>query len=116
MDGVSLKPLLTGRAASLNREAIYFHYPHYHHINTMGPSGAVRMGDYKLIEVFESGQLELYNLLDDPGEQHDLSELEPERTARLSRMLQDWRNTSGALMTVPNSQYNEDNDWRKEPK
>jgi arylsulfatase A len=68
LDGVSLQPLLTGEEESLDREAIYFHYPHYHHINTMGPAGAVRRGDFKLVEVFETGKVELYNLCDDIGE------------------------------------------------
>ena len=42
------KPLLDKENPKLGREALYFHYPHYHHINSMGPSGAIRMGDYKL--------------------------------------------------------------------
>ena len=44
VDGVSLKPLLKDENQKLGREALYFHYPHYHHINSMGPSGAIRMG------------------------------------------------------------------------
>lgn len=112
VDGVSLKPLLTGDADTLQREAIYFHYPHYHHINTMGPAGAVRAGDHKLVEVFETGQLELYNLRDDLGETKDLSKEQPELTARLAGMLQAWRAASGALMPTENPTYREDKDWR----
>jgi arylsulfatase A-like enzyme len=56
LDGKSLNPLLTGKN-SFNREAIYFHFPHYHHINSMGPSGAIRKGDFKLIEVFETWKI-----------------------------------------------------------
>lgn len=113
VDGVSLGPLLTGRADTLPREAIYFHYPHYHHINTMGPAGAVRVGDHKLIEVFETGQLELYNLREDIGEARDLSGEKPELAARLRQMLRDWRERSGARMPVENPQYLKGNDWRK---
>ena len=112
VDGVGLKPLLTGKAESLGREAIYFHYPHYHHINTMGPAGAVRMGDYKLIEVYESGKVELYNLREDVGEQKDLAESMPELAARMKKMLHDWREASGSLMPTLNSEYQEANDWR----
>ncbi|MDG1300840.1 MAG: DUF4976 domain-containing protein [Opitutae bacterium] len=112
LDGVSLQPLLTGKAESLDRKAIYFHYPHYHHINTMGPAGAVRMGDYKLVEVFETGAVELYNLKDDLGEQHDLSKTMPELIGQLTNMLHDWRESSGAVMPVPHPDYSPEKDWR----
>ena len=98
LDGVSLTPLLTGQKTSLDREALYFHYPHYHHINTMGPAGAIRMGDYKLIEVFETGKVELYNLRDDLGEHHDLSQKKPKLTQKLTQKLHQWQKASGALL------------------
>lgn len=112
VDGVSLEPLLTGTRGDLEREAIYFHYPHYHHINTMGPAGAVRMGDYKLVEVFESGKVELYNLREDLGEQNDLAASMPELTTKLTKMLHDWREHSGAVMMTENPDYKVENDWR----
>ena len=115
VDGMSLKPLLTGHVNTLDREAIYFHYPHYHHINTMGPAGAVRMGDYKLVEVFETGAVELYNLRDDLGEQKNLSAEMPELTGQLTKMLRDWQAASGAGMPIANSDYLEENDWRTKP-
>ncbi len=113
VDGVSLKPLLSGTAAKLDRQAIYFHFPHYHHINTMGPSGAVREGDYKLIEVFETGGVELYNLRDDIGEQQNLAEARPQLAAGLKRMLHDWRAASGVQMPTRNPDYQPAQDWRK---
>lgn len=112
VDGVSLKPLLSGKKATLGREAIYFHYPHYHHINTMGPAGAVRMGDYKLIEVYESGEVELYNLREDIGEQKNLASQKPELMAKMKKMLQVWRKQSGSKMTTLNPRYTVANDWR----
>ena len=51
----------------------------------MGPSGAVRAGDYKLIERYETGELSLYNVRTDYGERTDLSESMPKRTLQLSR-------------------------------
>ncbi|NCF13520.1 MAG: DUF4976 domain-containing protein, partial [Verrucomicrobiaceae bacterium] len=105
-------PLLDGGEQSLDREAIYFHYPHYHHINTMGPAGAVRAGDYKLIEVFETGKVELYNLREDIGESKNLAQQNPQLTAKLTKMLHDWRKQSGALMTTPNPEYVKAKDWR----
>jgi arylsulfatase A-like enzyme len=113
VDGVSLKPLLSGGAEGLEREAIYFHYPHYHHINSMGPAGAVRMGDYKLVEVFETGKVELYNLREDIGEQNNLSQSMPELTAKMTKMLHGWREHSGAAMPTPNPGWSEEKDWRK---
>ena len=110
LDGVSLKTLVSGSASSLEREAIYFHYPHYHHINTMGPAGAVRMGDYKLVEVFETGAVELYNLSDDIGEQRDLSKELPELTDQLTVMLSGWRETSGAVMPTEHPDYTQEKD------
>jgi len=105
VDGVSLTPLLKGEAANLGREAIYFHYPHYHHINSMGPSGAVRMGDYKLVERYENMKVELFNLRDDIGEQKDLSQSMPELSAKLTKMLHEWRKKSGARMPTLNPAY-----------
>lgn len=113
VDGVSLKPLLCGDAATLDREAIYFHYPHYHPINTMGPAGAVRMGDYKLVERFEDMSVELYNLRDDIGESKDLSTKMPELAERMKNALHDWRKQSGAVMPIRNPNYTEANDYRK---
>jgi arylsulfatase A-like enzyme len=113
VDGESLKALASGEKQSLARNAIYFHYPHYHPINTMGPAGAVRMGDYKLIEVYETGAVELYNLKDDIGEQRDLSAEMPELTARMKKKLHDWRTESGSKMTTLNPDYAEENDWRR---
>ncbi len=102
LDGIDLSPVLRSSQTTLNREAIYFHYPHYHHINSMGPSGAVRSGDYKLVERFETMTNELYNVRQDPGEQHDLSKTKPEVAARLRTLLHQWRAQSGAEMPTRN--------------
>lgn len=116
LDGRSLAALAGGEKEPLDREAIYFHYPHYHHINTMGPAGAVRVGDFKLIEVYESGKVELYNLREDLGEQHDLAAAMPEKAARLKAMLHQWREETGALMPSQNPGYRVENDWRTKEK
>jgi arylsulfatase A-like enzyme len=100
VDGESMVPLLksTGRP---QRQALYWHYPHYS--NQGGkPGGAVRAGDFKLIESYEDGRIELYNLRADLGEQHDLSAELPEKTAELRRMLHEWRREVGAMMPPPN--------------
>ena len=88
-DGVSLLPLLQG-ADNLDRDAIYWHYPHYG--NQGGtPGSSIRRGDNKLIEFFEDGRLELYNLKDDIGEQNNLVDAEPEIAAEMQSMLAKWR-------------------------
>jgi arylsulfatase A-like enzyme len=95
IDGVSLVPLLVGRG--LDRGPLFWHYPHYG--NQGGsPSGAVRDGDWKLIEWYEDGRLELYNLRDDPGEQHDLAPRDPARAEALRARLAAWRKSVGAVM------------------
>jgi arylsulfatase A len=102
VDGASLAPLLRG--GRLRREAIYWHYPHY---SDQGgyPAGAVRAGDYKLIEFFEDGKLELYNLAKDVRESENLADREPKRAAQLHGMLQKWRRSVDAAMPVMNPKY-----------
>jgi arylsulfatase A len=60
------------------------------------PGGAIRWRDYKLIEYFENGTVQLFNLRDDPGEQRDLARAEPETAANLTALLHRWRETVAA--------------------
>jgi arylsulfatase A-like enzyme len=95
-DGESLVPLLNGGAA-LPRQELYWHYPHYS--NQGGkPGAAIRQGDLKLIDSYEDGKLELYDLARDIGEQHNLSAEHPEQAALLHRRLARWRGAVGAQM------------------
>ena len=106
-DGQDITPLLTGEGAT-EREALYWHLPHY--TNQGGtPTGAVRKGDFKLVEHFEDGRLELYNLAEDAGENRDLSRELPERRNELHRLLKKWRASVGAQMPTPNPDF--DPDW-----
>ncbi|GAF89972.1 unnamed protein product, partial [marine sediment metagenome] len=103
IDGVSLVPLLKG-AKSLDRKAIFWHYPHYG--NQGGsPGGAVRLGNYKLIEFYEDGRLELYNLKADIGEKNNLAAKMPEKAAEMHKMLRTWRRQVDARMPTPNPDY-----------
>jgi arylsulfatase A-like enzyme len=106
LDGVNLAPLLKG-ANELDREALYWHFPHYSNHGRQSPGGAVRRGDYKLLEYFENGTVQLFNLRTDPGEQHDLAASEPDRAAALRSMLHAWRERVGAAMMPPNPDYEE---------
>ena len=104
IDGVSLAPVLRASQAQLAREAIYWHYPHYHPGGAT-PYGAVRDRDWKLIEFYEDQHVELYNLADDLGETHDLAGQMPEKAAELRGRLATWRTAVGAQMPTPNPKY-----------
>jgi arylsulfatase A-like enzyme len=102
-DGQSLLPLLQQQNGFPPR-ALYWHYPHYS--NQGGkPSGAIREGDWKLIEFFEDGRRELYNLKSDPVENHDLAAQERETAAALAARLAEWRKQLAAKMPTPNPDY-----------
>lgn len=103
VDGKSLLPLLEGDS-SYDRGPLFFHYPHYGGKGDT-PAGAIRMGDYKLIEFYEDGHVELYNLKDDISEQNDLSKEKPELAAELLSRLKEWRISCDAKMPVMNKYY-----------
>ena len=97
IDGQSILPLLKDASATLDRDAIHWHFPHFS--NEGGrPSSAIRAGRWKLIEHLESGKVELYDLEADLGETVDLAEKTPGVTKRLRTMLQQWRRDVGAEM------------------
>jgi arylsulfatase A-like enzyme len=103
VDGLSLVALLK-RTGTLRRNAVYWHYPHYS--NQGGkPGGAIRSGDFKLIEFYEDNRLELYNLRDDIGEQVNLAGAMPRKAAELRRKLHRWRKAVNAQMMKPNPDF-----------
>ena len=103
-DGVSLVPLLKGKK-EINRNTIFWHFPHYSNHGKQSPGGAIRYGDYKLLEYYENSQVQLFNLKDDIEEQYDLSELEPDKVKELKTMLNNWRVSIGAKMMEKNPDY-----------
>ncbi len=105
-DGVSLVPLLR-QTGDLERDALFWHYPHHQHYQQGGamPYGAVRVGDLKLIESLDDGHVELYNLRDDPGEQRDLAARLPDKVRDLLGRLHSWRKAVGAQMPTPNPMH-----------
>ena len=104
LDGVSLLPLLRDPGARLRRAAIYWHFPGYleSYVHPRGwrtgPVGAIHAGNHKLLEFFETGTVELYDLARDPGETRDLAAAEPARAAELRAQLAAWRQATGAAM------------------
>jgi arylsulfatase A-like enzyme len=103
LDGTSLLGLLTGKAQPDDRP-FFWHFPHYTNQGSR-PAGAVRAGPWKLIESYEDGRVELYNLAADPGERADLAAKEPERAARLRGELAAWRRSAGVQMNEPNPRF-----------
>lgn len=92
LDGVSLLPVLMDPDARLERDTIYWHYPlEKPHFLGGRSSGAIRRGNWKLIEFFDTGDVELYNLAEDPGEKDNLAEERPGKAAELRRLLAQWR-------------------------
>ncbi|MFK7788794.1 MAG: sulfatase [Phycisphaeraceae bacterium] len=102
LDGLSLLPVLSGQAAKLDRDALYWHYPHYG--NQGGtPGSAVRVGDYKLIKFYTPGKpLELYNLKEDIGETNNLANAKPELTKKLLAMLEKYLKETGSRLPTLN--------------
>lgn len=119
VDGVSLLPVMRDPAKSLGREAIYFHFPCYLQGYSGGegaeaqrppwratPCGAIRSGDWKLIKYFETGEVELFNLADDPGEQNDLSSKELAQAIELTAKLKVWqKETNAPVPSEKNPKY-----------
>ena len=96
IDGVDLMPLLKG-GESLSRDALYWHYPHYSNQGGF-PSGAIRMGTWKMIERYEDGQVHLYDLSKDLGEREDLSKVHPGQVAKMPK-----NSTNGTRTWMRNS-------------
>lgn len=92
--GIDGKSLLRSR-----EQTYYWHYPHYHGLGSK-PSGAMVEGDWKLVEHFETGKTELYNLKRDPGEKDDLSTKQAKRATALQGQLAAWRKATNAVMPV----------------
>ena len=112
LDGTSLRPVLAG--GTLPARDLFWHYPHYANqggrpaaaiIAGDGPSpGNENQGHEKLVEHFEDGRVELFDLATDPGERRDLAAERPERAAALKERLAAWRAAVRAAMPSPNPQ------------
>ncbi len=102
VDGVSLVPLLQGE--KIDPRDLFWHYPHYG--NQGGePSSIVRSGAWKLIHYWEDGRDELYNILEDVGEQRDLADEQPERRTALRQKLNRWLDSVEANLPTLNTHY-----------
>ena len=115
LDGVSLVPLLSGKVKTFEDRPLFWHFPAYLQGKAEGardeyfrtrPAGAIRLGDWKLIEYFEDASLELYNLKGDIGETTNLTRELPEKTNELHEKLIQWRQSINApVPTELNPKY-----------
>ena len=107
MDGKSFLPLLEGKEdTGLQNRALFWHFPHNY--STTTPVSAIRDGDWKLLEYLEDGHIELYNLADDMGEEHNLAGTEPQKANDLLGKLREWRTDVGAQGITLNPDYKKD--------
>jgi arylsulfatase A-like enzyme len=101
-DGRSLAPIFRGE--TMKERPIFWHYPHYANQGSR-PGGAVRSGQYKLVESYEDGRRELFDLVNDPSENENVSLRLPGVVDTLAGDLEAWRKRIGARMPTPNPSY-----------
>lgn len=97
IDGVSLTPLLKGDAEHLEREALFWHFPHYRHAG-YSPYSVVRAREWKLIRFYDPPRLELFNVAEDAGETTEVSRGNRELLLRLEGRLDEWLHSVDARM------------------
>lgn len=103
VDGVSLLPLLE-RGDAIPARDLFWHYPHYANQGSR-PGAAVRSGEFKLIEFYENGRRELFNVVQDAGEGRNLAVAQPDLVKQLAAKLDTWRKQVDAKMMTPNPDY-----------
>ena len=103
VDGKSLVPIFKDSNHTLDRD-LFWHYPHYHPGGAT-PHSAIRSGSYRLVEFFEEGNIELYNLTEDVGEANDLSQVNPKLAQTLQKKLAAWRSSVEAQLPTENPNF-----------
>ncbi len=100
VDGISILPLLKDPKTEFKRDTFYWHYPlEKPHFLGGRSAGAIRQGKWKLIEFFDTGRVELYNLADDISEEHNLAAEMPNKVNELRKRLVKWRAEVGAILS-----------------
>jgi arylsulfatase A-like enzyme len=103
LDGVSLAAVLTGRGPAPVR-TLFWHFPHYTNQGSR-PSGAVRDGNWMLVEFYDDEAVELYDLASDIREAQNVAAEHPEQTARMRVALAAWRTEVRAQTNRPNPDF-----------
>jgi len=113
LDGFDLTPLWTEGAEFKRAGALFWHFPAYLEQGKKSPrpfrtrpAGAVRVGEFKLIEFFEDGRLELYDTDADEGEAHNLADELPGLVEALQAEMTAWRfSTKAPIPTTKNPEF-----------
>ncbi len=105
LDGLDLLPVLKKSDSKLDRDTLFFHFPHYYHAPPTTPGSSIVVGPWKLIEYYEDGRVELYNLDDDPSEERDQAGNIPDKTAQLREQLRTKLMSVNAAMPTPNPDF-----------
>ena len=90
VDGVDFSSVLKGRSR-IDRQSLFWHYPHYNQHPQSFPATVIRKGHWKLIEILDTGELELYNLALDVGEQNNLADVHSGLAQSLLAEMRAWR-------------------------
>ena len=106
MDGADLTPVLSGES-EMKRDALFWHYPHYNRHPQNFPAGVIRVGDWKLMQAFESGEVSLFNLAEDIGETTNLAKKHPGQARRMLGWLNEWQQKVSADPMRPNPEYSQ---------
>lgn len=101
-DGASVLPLLKGKTTS--DRSLFWQFPHYTNQGSR-PAGAMRDGNWKFVEHYDNGGLELYDLANDVSEEKNVAEREPERVKAMRSKLSEWRKNVGAQENTPNPAF-----------
>ena len=103
LDGRNLEPAILGRP--MEATALHWHFPVYleRDASVEGPwrttpVAACRLGSHKLIEFFDTGAVELYDLDRDPAETVDLSLSHPDLVRLLQQEMERGRGQVGARL------------------
>lgn len=99
LDGVSFSEVLKGTNKENSDRAIFWHSPMPRPTSTGDTANTtVRKGDFKLLDFYEAGYVELYNIVKDPGETNDLSAAMSDKTKELKQLIVNWRKDVNAYV------------------
>jgi arylsulfatase A-like enzyme len=103
IDGLDISPALYENK-SLNRKELFWHYPHYHG-SGWTPGAAILKGNWKLIEFYETGMVELYNISEDLSETNNLAPKFPDKTDSLRNRLNELQKSMNAKFARENQDF-----------
>ncbi len=104
IDGLDMMPLLK-QSGTLDRDSLYWHFPHYWWGTNVKPYSVIRQGDWKLIRHYEDNRLELYNLREDISEKNDLAAKMPKKVKQLDAKLTAWLKETGGKLPKLNPDF-----------